>query len=198
MRIFIVRLITVTLIVSVTFSLIFGQAGTCPNGYGNLNNTKNCFIYNQNFAQRVTLQSILVQKGTPTDSAILSTIGGNTSLVHGNGALSISDTSVRIGINTPTGYRVNARTDKIEFQKGNTDSIVLTIDNDTCQVIGNFSTWYFQPALPGGGGGSGWLLTGNLGTDSTNFIGTIDNQPLFFRQNDSAYGYLSNTNVAIG
>jgi len=46
--------------------------------------------------------------------------------------------------------------------------------------------------------GYAWGLTGNAGTDSTNFLGTIDNQPLFFRQNDSAYGYLSNTNVAIG
>lgn len=43
-----------------------------------------------------------------------------------------------------------------------------------------------------------WSLTGNSGTDSTNFIGTIDNQPLHFRQNDSAYGYFSETNIAIG
>lgn len=35
------------------------------------------------------------------------------------------------------------------------------------------------------GGGSGWLLTGNSGTDpNTNFLGTTDNQPLAIRVNN--------------
>ena len=38
----------------------------------------------------------------------------------------------------------------------------------------------------GGGGGTGWSLTGNSGTDtSTNFIGTTDNQPLVIRTNNT-------------
>lgn len=34
------------------------------------------------------------------------------------------------------------------------------------------------------GGGSGWGLSGNAGTNSTNFIGTTDNNPLSFRTNN--------------
>ncbi len=33
------------------------------------------------------------------------------------------------------------------------------------------------------GGGSGWSLTGNAGTNSTNFIGTTDDQPLNLKVN---------------
>ena len=36
--------------------------------------------------------------------------------------------------------------------------------------------------------GSGWLLTGNSGTTSSNFIGTTDNQPLSFRVNNNWAG----------
>ena len=41
-------------------------------------------------------------------------------------------------------------------------------------------------------GGSGWSLTGNSGTDpSINFVGTIDNQPLFFRTNNIVSGEIN-------
>jgi hypothetical protein len=39
-----------------------------------------------------------------------------------------------------------------------------------------------------GGGGSGWSLTGNAGTTSSNFIGTTDDQPLSFRVNNTWAG----------
>ena len=39
--------------------------------------------------------------------------------------------------------------------------------------------------------GSGWLLTGNSGTTSSNFIGTTDNQPLSFRVNNRWAGRLT-------
>jgi len=35
-----------------------------------------------------------------------------------------------------------------------------------------------------GGGGSGWSLTGNAGTTSSNFIGTTDNKPLVLKTNN--------------
>ena len=55
-----------------------------------------------------------------------------------------------------------------------------------------------------GGGGSGWGLTGNAGTDYTvNFIGTTDDEPLSFRTNnitrlgfDENGGALSTTDVS--
>ena len=54
-----------------------------------------------------------------------------------------------------------------------------------------------------GGGGSGWGLTGNAGTDYTiNFIGTTDNEPVNFRTNgvarlgfDELGGALSTTDI---
>ena len=41
------------------------------------------------------------------------------------------------------------------------------------------------------GGGSGWSLTGNAGTTSSNFIGTTDDQPLSFRVNNRWAGRLT-------
>ena len=47
--------------------------------------------------------------------------------------------------------------------------------------------------------GAGWLLTGNSGTTSSNFIGTTDNQPLSFRVNNRWGGRIyTNGSVFIG
>lgn len=47
--------------------------------------------------------------------------------------------------------------------------------------------------------GAGWLLTGNSGTTSSNFIGTTDNQPLSFRVNNRWAGRIyTNGSVFIG
>ena len=47
--------------------------------------------------------------------------------------------------------------------------------------------------------GSGWLLTGNSGTTSSNFIGTTDNQPLSFRVNNNWAGRIyTNGSVYLG
>jgi hypothetical protein len=59
---------------------------------------------------------------------------------------------------------------------------------------------YASDSIPawiiGGGGGSGWLLTGNAGTDpSTDFIGTTDNlHPLKFRVSNVYSGMIDSTN----
>ena len=47
--------------------------------------------------------------------------------------------------------------------------------------------------------GAGWLLTGNSGTTSSNFIGTTDNQPLSFRVNNRWAGRIyTNGSVYLG
>ena len=46
-----------------------------------------------------------------------------------------------------------------------------------------------------------WSLTGNAGTTSSNFVGTTDNNPLYFRTNNQRTGYLPNSttgNLAFG
>lgn len=56
------------------------------------------------------------------------------------------------------------------------DSTILLLSN---------GTRYAAKDSVGGGGSSGWSLTGNAGTNpSTNFLGTTDNQPLKFRTNN--------------
>ncbi len=57
----------------------------------------------------------------------------------------------------------------------------------TSDANGN-ATWQ----TPGGGGGSGWNLTGNSGTDTANnFIGTTDAKALIFKVNSQKSGYVS-------
>ncbi len=47
-----------------------------------------------------------------------------------------------------------------------------------------------QGATGAAGSLNAWGLKGNTGTDSGNFVGTIDNQPLYFRTNNAITGYL--------
>ena len=52
-----------------------------------------------------------------------------------------------------------------------------------------------------GGGGTGWNLTGNAGTDSlVNYLGTSDDRPLVFRINNQRAGYVQRgyQNTALG
>ena len=61
----------------------------------------------------------------------------------------------------------------LELPTGAGAGLVLTSDGD------GVASW-----LPGGGGGSGWGLDGNIGTDSSSdFIGTSDDEGLEFRVN---------------
>ncbi len=52
----------------------------------------------------------------------------------------------------------------------------------------------------GGSGIGGWSLTGNSGTTTANFLGTIDNQPLIFKVNGNSAGMISplNLNTSFG
>src|SRR5688572_7974866 len=43
-----------------------------------------------------------------------------------------------------------------------------------------------------------WNLTGNAGTNSGNFIGTTDNQPLLFKINNQSAGRIATRNVSLG
>ncbi len=67
----------------------------------------------------------------------------------------------------------------------------------TSDANGN-ATW--QAPSGGGGGGAGWNLVGNAATDpNSNFVGTVDPQPLIFRVNNVKVGKLDLLkNVALG
>jgi len=73
--------------------------------------------------------------------------------------------------------------------KSSTGEIRIVGASDTCKISETALDWRIQgnPGIPGPQGPpgtSGWLLTGNSGTDpSNNFVGTTDTQPLIFRTN---------------
>ncbi|MBS1607429.1 MAG: tail fiber domain-containing protein [Bacteroidetes bacterium] len=59
----------------------------------------------------------------------------------------------------------------------------------------NGSSW----STVGGASNNVWSLSGNTGTSSnSNFIGTLDNQPLVFKVNNQLAGKLSNPNTSYG
>ncbi len=60
---------------------------------------------------------------------------------------------------------------------------------NTTGTAGTSNKLYKATYWPAGGGGGGWSLTGNAGTNpATNFIGTTDGQPLMFRYNNQNAG----------
>lgn len=58
--------------------------------------------------------------------------------------------------------------------------------------------WYYDGTawIPFMRGDAGWLLTGNSGTvDGTNFLGTLDDVPLYFRVNNTMSGRVSSSDL---
>lgn len=84
----------------------------------------------------------------------------------------------------------------LPYSKGGTGLSTLGSANQQLRVNGaGTALEYFTPS----GGGSGWSLTGNSGTTSSNFIGTTDAQPLIIKTNNTeAARILSNGNFLLG
>ncbi len=74
--------------------------------------------------------------------------------------------------------------------------VVYQTDNSAGFYYYNGTTWIY--GLNGSGASSfAWGLTGNAGTNPTNnFVGTTDNQPLYFKSNNVAW-YIINTNGSL-
>lgn len=76
--------------------------------------------------------------------------------------------------------------------------------NTAGDVTPGFYFWRILPAparwVPfGGTGASGWLLTGNAGTNaSTNFLGTTDDVDLIFKRNNIQSGKINSFDTAFG
>jgi trimeric autotransporter adhesin len=59
-------------------------------------------------------------------------------------------------------------------------------------------TWNEVTYSNGSGSGPSWLISGNNGTTSSNFLGTTDNVPLRFRVNNLPSGIIENGNTGFG
>jgi len=149
------------------------------------------------FEQPVNFKAAISQN-SGTDSLKINTVGANSILSHGTGALLLKDGKATIGLFDTTGYRVAATPINIQLQQGATDSILISFSGDTAHVNATVAAWNFTPPLPGGGG-SGWSLTGNAGTNpATNFIGTTDGQPLTIKSDSfSLITYKNNASAII-
>lgn len=95
-----------------------------------------------------------------------------------------------VGIGTPTPGAKLEVNGQVKITGGSPGAgKVLTSDAN------GLATW---ETPSGGGGGSGWLLTGNSGTTSSNFIGTTDAQPIRLKANNAFVGEINPAAVKMG
>lgn len=128
--------------------------------------------------------------GTGTSGGKLTNNATQSLLIgfSGSNSLFVNNNSVGINTTTPSAW-LHVKTDAtrgIRFeslQQGTSDS-ALVID-----ATGNVR-W---KNITSGGGGTGWGLTGNAGTNpATNFMGTTDNNDVVFRVNNAERARLHN------
>lgn len=191
---FIVALLIVTALI-LWCSAVFGQAGTCPSWAPNNVTTKNCYKAVQNFAEKATFQTTIVQKGSPTDSGLITTAGAATAITHDNGTMLVNNTKGVMGVLTSTGYRVAATTTGIQLQQGSTDSITQTFTGigsaDTTKFVATTSQYFFSPAIGSNSLSGVWNTTGNnIINPAINFLGTINEAPLILRTFNTFTGYI--------
>ena len=122
-----------------------------------------------------------------SNTIILADGSGNQRLYidnNGNAGFGTTSPNTRLEVNSNVSATSGLRLTQLS-------SISLTPVNNgktlSVDAVGNV----ILTTAPGGGGGSGWSLTGNAGTvDGTNFIGTTDNVPFNIRVNNQMAGRL--------
>ena len=98
--------------------------------------------------------------------------------------------STKFNISAPGGGNYSFTGNGINY--GNyTQSNATGSDGQVLTINSNIATWQTF--------NGGWSLTGNAGTTAgTNFIGTTDVQPLFFKTSDSLSGQIGGDNTSFG
>lgn len=143
--------------------------------------------------------------------ALVNNITGSNNSVFGYGADVLTD-----GLTNATAIGYNAKvTESNAIQLGNAavTKVFNGVGNNAVFITGGLQVTGGSPGVgkvltsdangvatwqtpSGGGGGAGWLLTGNAGTvDGTNFIGTTDNVPLTIRVNNLQSGRIESNNL---
>ncbi len=122
-------------------------------------------------------------------------VGASNSLVLGSIAgvnYAAENTKVGIGTTTPQqALHVKGRVRIDTLANGAATDSVLTVDANGVLRRRNAAAF---------SGNNGWGLNGNTGTDSSNFIGTIDSLPLRFRVKNRSAGIIdyADFNTALG
>lgn len=124
-----------------------------------------------------TILSIFILVAGTAMAQVQTQLIGDSVFIHSNtgkGELIIQNST-----DTIKGFLFNKGEGRTEFRK-----ILLKI-NDTTYVLG-LDTLY----LYNNGSLNTWNLTGNAGTTDSNFVGTTDNTPLYFRVNNQSAGFI--------
>ena len=116
------------------------------------------------------------QQITPTPMAIFASTAANATAAGSVSANAVTAAGIQDGVITASKLApgqvvksLNGLTDFVSLSAG--ANVTLTTNGNSLQVAAS------------GGATSGWALGGNGGTQSTNFLGTSDNQPLELRVN---------------
>lgn len=137
---------------------------------------------------RVILFSIFACAVVSVSAQVQTQVIGDSVFIHSNtgkGELILQNST-----DTVNGFLFNKGEGRTEFRK-----VLVKID-DTTYVLGTDTLHIYNT-----GSANAWHLTGNAGTDSSNFIGTTDNQPLLFKVNNGVSGMIgtsSNYNTSFG
>ena len=102
------------------------------------------------------------QQLTPVPYAVFSESAGTAATANGVAAGSVTTADIASGQVVKS---LNGLEDAVTLSPG--ANVTITPNGNTLTI-----------ASIGGGGGSAWSLTGNLNTTGSNFLGTLDNQPL--------------------
>ena len=116
------------------------------------------------------------QQITPTPMAIFASTAANATAAGSVSANAVTASGIQDGVITAAKLAagqvvksLNGLTDIVSISAG--ANVTLTTNGNSLQLAAS------------GGATSGWALGGNGGTQSTNFLGTSDNQPLDLRVN---------------
>ena len=143
-----------------------------------------------------TLDKTAVGLGSVENTA-LSTWAGSTNITTLGTVATGTWSATAIGATKGgTGQTTYATGDILYASAANTISkLAAGTNGHVLTLAGGVPTW----AAPSGGG-SGWGLTGNAGTNGypTNFLGTTDNQNVIFKRNNAFIFGLYSTGIAVG
>lgn len=147
-----------------------------------------------NYTDTATMLTPYLRKGDTTAmlGGYLRKVDTNTLSNRINLKANIASPTFTGTVTIPTGANITTP-NILSLTSGTTNDSIVVADA-TSGALKRISS-----SRIGGGGGSGWGLTGNSGTTAgTNFIGTTDASDLWFKRNNVIGGYISSTSTALG
>lgn len=197
-------------------NVAYGRGALVSNTSGRFNTavgTNSFFTHTTGNYNTAVGYSAAVVSGSLTNATAIganSQVGCDNCLVLGSvNGINNSNSNVRVGIGI-TNPNSSSALDITSTEKGlliprmtqsqrdaisspPTSLLIFQTDGTAGFYYYNGSSWTSI-----GGGSNVWSLNGNLGTNGSGFIGTLDNQPLNFIVNNQVAGKIAVRNVSLG